>query len=247
MSTRPGTSAEDPPAPLADAETVSRVLRDVARLGPFFAVATDPAEAADPTWRPLAEFDPVTLRGLIDEYARRLGTTEDRVAASLLFQALAARLWSPALAAASRGVVPDLSSLHWRWAPGAPIALWLAEPAGWAADGDAAGLVHRTVVDGLLHPVRVTFGDVVRVADGLLWGNAASALMGVLQGGTHSPGSAAAMRHLARELLARHPLAGTGSLGPGASFVRRSCCLYYRVPPGGAMCGDCALLHPARR
>jgi ferric iron reductase protein FhuF len=249
MNARSGGSVDHPPESLADAGTgtVARVLRDVAGLGPFFAVATDPAEEADPTWRPLAELDPETLRGLIGEYARRLATAEDRVAASLLFQALAARLWSPALAAAARGVVPDLSSLHWRWTPGAPIALWLAEPAGRRATDDPADLVHRTVVDDLLRPVRRTFGQVVRVADGLLWGNAASALMGVLQAGTHSPGSVVAMRDLARRLLARRPLAGTGSLGPGAAFVRRSCCLYYRVPPGGAKCGDCVLLHPARR
>ncbi|WP_350325223.1 (2Fe-2S)-binding protein [Streptomyces katrae] len=39
-------------------------------------------------------------------------------------------------------------------------------------------------------------------------------------------------------------LAGTGSFvhepGLGVAFVRRSCCLYYRVP-GGGLCGDCVL------
>jgi hypothetical protein len=245
MRTRAGTMEEDPSASRADRETVTQVLRDVAAFGPYFAVATDPAEEADPTWRPLAELDPGTLRGLIGEYARRLGTGEDRVAASILFQGLAARLWSPVLAAAAYGVVPDLSSLNWRWAPGAPIALWLPDPAGWTS-GDPVGLVHRTVVDGRLRPLRAVLGRVVGVADGLLWGNAASALAGVLQTRTPRPEPAAAMRELAGRLLALDPLIGTGSLGPGSSFVRRSCCLYYRVPPGGAKCGDCVLLHPAR-
>ena len=29
-------------------------------------------------------------------------------------------------------------------------------------------------------------------------------------------------------------------------FVRRSCCLYYRLPAGGK-CGDCALIDPETR
>jgi ferric iron reductase protein FhuF len=45
---------------------------------------------------------------------------------------------------------------------------------------------------------------------------------------------------LVRELLARPPLAGAWTVG-AQGFVRRSCCLYYRVPPGGGLCGDCAL------
>ncbi|MCQ8769602.1 (2Fe-2S)-binding protein [Streptomyces sp. AA8] len=45
---------------------------------------------------------------------------------------------------------------------------------------------------------------------------------------------------------------GTGTLVPGPaprsapSFVRSTCCLYYRVLPGG-MCGDCVLRHAPPR
>ncbi|WP_083734860.1 (2Fe-2S)-binding protein [Actinomadura sp. CNU-125] len=78
---------------------------------------------------------------------------------------------------------------------------------------------------------------VVRLADGLVWGNAASALAGSLNVGPRDAARAAIVRHL----LALPPLDGTGELGP-AGFVRRSCCLYYRVPPGGGLCGDCALV-----
>jgi ferric iron reductase protein FhuF len=227
-----------PPAPDAGAEEVADVLRAVAKLGPYFAIATDPAEEADPTWRPLPETDSGRLAGLTDRYAERLGTAERRVAASILFQGLASRLWSPAVAAAARGVVPDLAGLHWRWAPGAPIALWLAEPRGWRVRGtaEAAGLVHGAVIGGQLEPLAATVLTFTRLADGLLWGNAASALAGGLNVG----GADADRDALVRELLARPPLAGAGTFG-AQGFVRRSCCLYYRVPPGGGLCGDCAL------
>ena len=227
----------------AGPDEVAAALEGAAALGPFFAIATDPAEGADPTWRPLPETDPARLDGLVGAYADRLGTAERRVAASILFQGLASRFWSPVVAAAARGVVPDLSGLHWRWAPGAPIALWLADPTGHRAGtaAERAALVHREVVDRQLRPLREALLGVVRLADGLLWGNAASALAGTLRAGTLDAGLAAPVRALVGELFAREPLAGTGAFDRHG-FVRRSCCLYYRVPPGGEMCGDCALL-----
>ncbi|MEU5877970.1 (2Fe-2S)-binding protein [Spirillospora sp. NPDC047279] len=219
---------------------VTGALREAAKLGPYFSIVTDPDEEADPTWRPLPEKDPERLLGLVDAYAERLGTGERRVAASILFQGLASRLWSPAVAAAALGAVPDLSSLHWRWAPGAPVALWLAAPS--SLPGDPADALHGTVVRGQLMPLRETMLQTVGLADGLLWGNAASALAGTLRAGTLRPDLATPLRALVRDLFARAPLAGTGTFEQGRGFVRRSCCLYYRVPPGGEMCGDCALL-----
>ncbi|WP_433326910.1 (2Fe-2S)-binding protein [Spirillospora sp. CA-294931] len=221
---------------LTEQGETERVLRDVAELGPFFEIVTDPAEAADPTWRPLPETDTSRLVELTDAYAERLGTRERRVAASILFQGLASRLWSPMIAAAALGVVPDLASLHWRWAPGAPIALWLAEPVGRRVERPA-DLVYEAVVDGQLRPLRAGMLRFVRLADGLFWGNAASALAGTLRPGLPEAGEA-----IVRDLFTRAPLAGTGEFG-SRGFVRRSCCLFYRVPPGGDMCGDCVLLH----
>jgi hypothetical protein len=233
------------PSPMpAGAGEVREALSAAGRLGPYFAISTDPAEEADPTWRPLPERDPERLAGLTGLYAERLGTGERRVAASILFQGLASRLWSPVVAAAALGVVPDLSGLHWRWAPGAPVALWLAEPRGHRAGGaaEAADLVHGQVVTGQLEPLRATMLTFTSLADGLLWGNAASALAGGLNVGPRDGARAA----IVRELLSRPPLAGTGTLGPHG-FTRRNCCLYYRVPPGGEMCGDCGLRRPPRR
>lgn len=219
---------------------VVHALGEAAALGPFFEIVTEPAEECDPTWRPLPERDPERLLGLVDSYAERLGTGERRVAASILFQGLASRLWSPVIVAAALGVVPDLSSLHWRWAPGAPIALWLAEPS--ALDAAGAEAVHATVVEGQLAPLRAAMLEVVGLADGLIWGNAASALAGTRYAGTLRPELAPRVDSLVRELLARDPFIGSGSFEAGGAFVRRSCCLYYKVPPGGGMCGDCALL-----
>ncbi len=207
------------------------VLGRVSALGPFFEIATDPAEAVDPTWTPLRE---MRLNGLLEGYRRRVGTSEPRVAASLLFQSIAARLWSPAVAAAAlSGEVPDLRDVHWRWIPGAPMALWLP---------DVRWLPRSAVADSVLSvlvPVRQAFGETVKLADGLMWGNAASALAGTLR--AVPPEVAAAMAPVVAEAMNHEPLAGTGGFVRPGVFLRRSCCLYYRVPPGGGYCGDCPL------
>ncbi|MFG2086434.1 (2Fe-2S)-binding protein [Spirillospora sp. NPDC048824] len=215
---------------------VVKVLEDVALLGPYFEIVTGAGEVAGAAWRPFPEPDG-RLPAVTEEYGERLGTGERRVAASILFQGLASRLWSPAVAAAGRGIVPDLSGLRWRWAPGEAIALGLGEPRGWRVEDavEAADLVHPMVVDGRLRPLSEAMPTFVGLADGLLWGNAASALAGGLNVGP--PGGVRAA--IVRELLAREPLAGAGSFGRDG-FVRHNCCLYYRVP-GGGMCGDCGL------
>jgi hypothetical protein len=229
-------------------DLVTRALRHVSELGPYFAIATDPAEEADPTWQRLDALGPEDLRRLIAAYAHRLGGVEDRVAASILFQGLASRLWSPVVAcAAAEGIVPDLSGLAWRWTPGAPIALWLADPVGTITTDPVA--VHAAVLERRLRPLREVFGAVVKLADGLMWGNAASALAGTLRAGSLRPGLAGPLTELVQALLTMEPLAGAGEFTDRAcggaprpdTFLRRSCCLYYRVPPGGGLCGDCAL------
>lgn len=63
--------------------------------------------------------------------------------------------------------------------------------------------------------------------------------------GAHGPGAGEAAALLAAGLLADGgPLEGTGTYlhepGLGVAFLRRSCCLYYKVP-GGGLCGDCVL------
>ncbi|TDE32071.1 (2Fe-2S)-binding protein [Actinomadura sp. 6K520] len=220
----------------AGRDDVAEVLGDVAALGPYFEIITGPAEVAGVAWRRFPDAE--RLFAATMDCGERLGTEERRVAASILLQGLASRLWSPVVAAAARGIVPDLAGLHWRWAPGESVALGLADPRGWrvAEVGQAADLIHPMVVDGHLRPLREMMLRFVSLADGLVWGNAASALAGSLNVGP--PGGFRA--ELVRELLGRAPLADAGHFG-AEGFVRRNCCLYYRAP-GGGMCGDCGLL-----
>ena len=253
---------------------MAEALADVARLGPFFAVSTDPAEGADPRWRPVPEGVPA----LIEATAARLGVPVDRVAASTAQLALAARLWSPVLGCALlHGLVPDLAALRQRLDASGTVRLWLdaarsadllragtpdaenagrddgAEeadvraPAGLHERDEAAGpvaqmaaAVRRSVIEGQLTAVHEAVRARVPVAAGLLWGNAASAMIGALRvlAAAH-PGLAGRSRRLARRLLEEEELRGSGvPAGPGLTFRRRSCCLYYRLG-GGGLCGDC--------
>ncbi|TDC68897.1 hypothetical protein E1200_10115, partial [Actinomadura sp. GC306] len=164
-----------------DSGEVAGVLGEVGRLGVYFEVVTGAGVAG---WRRFPDVE--GLLGATVEYGERLRTGELRVAASILFQGLASRLWSPVAAAAARGIVPDLTDLRWRWAPGEAVVLGLAEPRGWRVGevAEAADLVHPMVVDGQLRPLREMMAGFVSLADGLVWGNAASALAGSLNVGS---------------------------------------------------------------
>lgn len=82
------------------------------------------------------------------------------------------------------------------------------------------------------------------VSPKVLRGNAASGLVGALRVLIDRVPSGAAVELAAALLADGGALAGTGTFlheeGLGVAFVRRSCCLYYRVP-GGGLCGDCVL------
>jgi hypothetical protein len=227
MSARPAPEAE-----------VAAALRDVAALGPYFAIEV--GEAAG-TWWPVTRAYASGLSGVIADTAATLRTGEARVAASLAQFGHAARLWSPVLGCAvAHHVVPDLTGLeHSR---SGPVALRLRSPAGWYAPepGALAGLLYRVVVTDQLEPLAA--GLKVRVAPGLLWGNAASALAGAAHVLTEArPEVREFAASLVRRLLGTGRLRGTGHvIGPDSRFRRRSCCLYYRVP-GGGTCADCAL------
>ncbi|HEY1618594.1 MAG TPA: (2Fe-2S)-binding protein [Streptosporangiaceae bacterium] len=226
--------------PAAPAAAVRAALREAASAGPFFVLAQDATGAG---WQLAADL----YAAGPDEFLAVAGGVPDgaaaRVAASIAQLGYAARIWSPVVGAALLGgVVPDLSGL--RISATRPTRLGVSEPGGWHA-GDIAGLAelsYWSVVERHLEPLASALRG--RVAAGLLWGNAASALAGALGGlgGTRPElrGPAAA---LAGELLSTGRLAGTGDLGvtgTGLGFRRRSCCLYYRLP-GGGLCGDCSL------
>jgi FhuF 2Fe-2S C-terminal domain len=231
----------DEPEPDPEADTVREALAAAARVGPFFRL--EAVGAADvPGWLPVSALRDGALTSLIEDTAKQLGTGEQRVAASILHLALAARLWSPVLGCVIlRGVLPDLEPLM--------IA------------GDLPGRFSLTNLRGSSDTSPGVIADVVRRAlaaierslpldlpAGLRHGNSASAMAGavrVLAG--HDPRLAASAAELARSLLGTRDLAGTGDFGDpaGLAFRRRSCCLYYRVP-GGGLCGDCCFTAPPR-
>ncbi len=192
----------------------------------------------------------------IDTAADRLNTRERRVAASLFFQGYAGRLWSPVVAClASDEIVPELDpdQLSWRYMPDAPIALRARAvrgslvPAGADQLRIAAELAFQSVVRSHLQPLTAAVRRQVKIAEPLLWGNAASALVGaveVLAWQRNDPSVARTARGVLTLLLDTGVLRQTGRLAIGRRgrifFTRRSCCLYYRAP-GGGLCGDCPL------
>ncbi|KUO16095.1 ferric iron reductase [Streptomyces dysideae] len=186
----------------------------------------------------------------VEKVANTLRAPEPRIAASVAQQGLAARLWSVALGcAALYGRIPDLDPhlLHWDPDGSAPDDLWLPEVRPLPAD---AGTVAAVVVHGHLEPLAEALRARYRVAAGLLWGNAGSALAGAARQLDHWARAngrtdvAALARSLTAELFGHPRLTATGTL-TGTAFRRRSCCLYYRVP-GGGLCGDCCFTRPPR-
>ena len=221
---------------------VRAVLDDVARLGPFFAVST--GGASDPG-RPLRELwaDPEPLHDRIAHVRGVLGS-DDRVAASVAFQGLAALVLSPSLASVVlHGVLPDLTpdALHWGPSTGGPGLLWSGDP----GTRDPADLALQ--IEENLAPLIGAVRGQVSISERLLWGSVASSVAaGKRLIGVERPAAAGRATQVAQRLLATGLLAGTGELRPpeppdrGWTFRRRSCCLLYRVA-GRGICGDCVL------
>jgi len=233
---------------------VRDVLADVAGLGPFFAVATGPSDAQG--WRPLTDLytDPEPLRARIG-YVREVLDSDDRVAASIMFQGLATRLLSAPLAAAMvHGVLPLLppEQLSCRVTDDGPWPLWCADPNGVAVPEPAAAAARLADVLFEVHlaPLVAAVRAQVPISAQLLWGNVASSVAaGKRLVGEQRPAVAHRAAQIAAHLLATGPLAGSGELRApegadrGWTFRRRSCCLFYRTPSGG-LCGDCVLTRP---
>jgi iron complex transport system ATP-binding protein len=218
----------------AGTEDAVRAFRGAATVGPYFAVAVGPDET--PGWRPAGDLaaDPAVLAGLAARVRERLGTPENRVAASILFQGWAARLWSVGLAVlVHTGRLPVLTPATLRWRDvGGTVYLGVERPE--LTDRSSAGRLGDLVLGEHLEPLAAAVRRGTPVSERVLWGNAASALLGaarVLDGGSRG-----AAGTVAGQLLIRGPLRGALE----ANGRRRSCCLYYRVP-GGGICGDCVL------
>jgi len=241
---------------------VRAVFATVAAAGPYFEVVEPDAQQAWTSIEALIRDDHV-LRDRVGAteaaLAQRVGGGIDRrVSASTNFLGLAARLVAPALAtAAISGIVAVLEPDRTFWLPvvGGPIPIAVSSAVGVQVDGPVAAAA--AIDTGVLVPIVVPLVGAYRVAFGLskkiLWGNVASALAGAATMLIRGP---LPYRHdpieIVQLLLARPTLIGTGHYEqPDPSraerfFVRRSCCLFYRVP-GGGLCGDCVLVPVAER
>ncbi|NEC06181.1 (2Fe-2S)-binding protein [Streptomyces sp. SID7909] len=217
-------------------DEIEAALRDVVRLGGFFALDTVRGPAPGE-----GRLTPEGFAALARTVNERYGTAEARIGVSVAHLGLAARLWSPVLSCALvHGVVPVMDTVEWA---GDGSALRLAGPRGRrvarpnAASADAVA----AQADGVLQ--RVESHLPAKVAPRLLAGNSASALVGSAAQLLRSrPGLRGPLTELTGALLETGRLRGTGRItGPGLTFRRRSCCLYYRVP-GGSTCGDCCLI-----
>ena len=211
-------------------------LREIASYGGFFAITVggDPAD-----WLPVRRCYEQGCADLVAATTARYNTTDLRIGASLVQFSHASRLWSPLLACALQyGVLPDLTHLQ-RRATGTELRLPV--PVGAPVDGPVPQQLYRTVISEHLEPLAA--GLKVKMAPGLLYGNAAAALVAAaheLAGAR--PDLRDDVRDVTESLLTTGELVGAGDL-TGLTFRRRSCCLYYRVP-GGSNCGDCALTRP---
>jgi hypothetical protein len=236
-----------------DPGRVEALLADVARIGPFFAVATGPAPAGG-GWVPVRALGPGdgAWADRVAAVAAALDT-DARVAASIAFQGVAAQLVAPLYAAVvlhgalpAPGVDGIADALRWRPGGAGPWLWWAGPGRVVACSGDALGDVLVGLLAPLVAAVRPAVGE--RVA----WGNAASALASARRlVSAARPEAAARAERVARGLLATAPWAATAELLPAEppdrswTFRRRTCCLYHRVP-GGGLCGDCALAEPPR-
>lgn len=215
---------------------VDAELAEVARYGGFFAIAIgDPVDG----WQPISDCYRDGFSDLISATAKGDGTSDLRVAASLVQFSVASRLWSPAIACAvSHDVVPDFTEVY---RAENSAALLLATPAGVRVDSesDAAAALYEAVVERHLEPLAA--GLRVKVAPGLLYGNASSAMVAATRAlYMLAPSLRDKATRVAQALLDHSKLAGTGTVKYNLAFRRRSCCLYYRVADG-AKCGDCGL------
>lgn len=219
-------------------------------LGPFFEV--DPAPGADwISWAEVLE-SPAAVQQRVAEVHAVVGAgpgspkVEDRVSASLAHLGLVARLLSPVLGAALVGEVLPVSpapQVHLHISGSNPLPMALTRPVA-VPVGSARDLV--TVFGQLwLGPTVNPLGALVRERYALspqtLAGNVSSAVAGALNAVAGARPELRPRAHAVLTAFSREgPLAGAGHLRPDGNFVRRSCCLFYRVQ-GAGTCADCVL------
>lgn len=225
-------------------------LAAAADLGAFFGTAP----VAGPGWTSWARLtdEPDVLDRRLAEVGRGLSAAhgavpvEPPVVASITHLGLVARLVAPVLGAGLAGRVLPVAppaSVHLRLSGANPLPLAVT-----GARPVAAGLPEELARAFTLHwltPAIAPLGRAVGAASGVspqvLHGNVVSAVAGALRMAAGArPGLAGRAAAVLGDLLHTGPLAGSGGHRDDGTFVRRSCCLFYRLP-GAGTCGDCVL------
>lgn len=231
-----------------------RALAAAGALGPFFRVDERPG----PDWTCWASLsaDASSLRFRTEEVQTALAAwtgvpdIEPPVVASLTHLGLVARLVSPLLGAALLSeVLPvtPVENVHVHLAGANPLPLALSATSGVAVGGaqELADAFHHHWLIPAVRPLASRVRDLYRVSPRVLDGNVTSAVAGALRmAGVARPELATRADAVVDALLGSGGLsgglAGTGGRREDGSFVRRSCCLFYRLP-GARTCGDCIL------
>lgn len=231
------------PGSIATGAEVAHALRGVAELGPYFTLTTT---SLVHSWS-IASLPQYVIVERADYVAEQVKTEETRVGVSTWHLGVCARIWSAVLGTwVSHGIIFDPSSLlvtsdvdalALAYDPDRPPVGRHADPTGADQHADAAHAVRLAAhaFDGLCSAIAAA----TNTSRGLLWGNVASSALATArlvaaEVPQWRPGVfvQAAMRHPAMN--------GTMTADDQGRAIRRSCCLYYRVP-GGGLCGDCPL------
>ncbi len=245
----PGDGAAVPQHHAATVRSAAQALADAVTLGPFFAVCEEPGPDWV-SWAELVDGDPLKRR-ISDVRAAlaagpEVSDVDPRVAASIAHLGLVARLVSPLLGVAlTGGVLPVAppAGVRLLLAGGNPLPLALLEVRMVrAGEPDAvAAALDREWLRPTVHPLSARVAALTGLSRQVLDGNAVSAVAGALRmAATARPSLAGAVGSVLDAVLTRGSLAGTGTRRDGGAFVRRSCCLFYRLP-GAGTCGDCVL------
>ncbi|UXA18039.1 (2Fe-2S)-binding protein [Mycobacterium sp. SMC-4] len=187
--------------------------------------------------------EPEPLGELLDAVADQIGTDEPRVAASTVQFGFAARCWSLVLGVWHQArLVLDVRDVSFVVTGPGSIQLSLPELHAWDGEsallGDVAELFTAMVANHPLSRMHAGLRQTVRIAEGLLWGNAAAALASTPR--AISPNRTdAQLEALTAAMLSRAPLSGRLVTTP-EGVLRRSCCLWYRTRDRDH-CGDCPL------
>lgn len=237
-------------------------------LGPLFRMSPLSVVGTGRGWQSVEQLivQPARLRERVAATRRLLAlgsglevdAIAQRTAASLTVLGLVARIVSPLMGAGLlTSVLPVLSPGAWLIGPSRPGSVAVAghSYAGLMCAGaeDLADALTERCMEPVVRPLLDMVADSFGVSGKVLRGNVASAVAGAAGLCIRArPDLSAQAGALVGALLSDGLLEGTGSWGrpdpthPEWSFVRRSCCLLYRLP-GAEPCGDCIFLRLRQR